>query len=225
MSRRSRSSAAQQAGARAFLPKPVVAARLLDTLAEIAISGQVAPATAARIDLPVPDDVLDPAVLEELSRAWHGRWTSSGSSSANACRTRRMHRRHRAGRQSRRLGGMCATMRTRSRAWPATSGLIRLTTTSGDVMRLAEWQLSREWRQRAAGVARTPGAGSRRAGRARRGRRTRQRRELTASGQAGPLAIRRQLRFQHDGSAHARCDPSSAASGHRGQGRCPPILR
>src|SRR5688572_8270238 len=58
-----------QAGARAFLPKPVVAARLLDTLADVATSGQAStqPATAGRVELPVGDDDFDPGVLEELA--------------------------------------------------------------------------------------------------------------------------------------------------------------
>ena len=56
-----------QAGARAFLPKPVVAARLLDTLAEVATSGQAStPQPTARVELPVGDDDFDPGVLEEL---------------------------------------------------------------------------------------------------------------------------------------------------------------
>ena len=59
----------QQAGARAFLPKPVVASRLLDALAEIANSGQIVSAPAPlRFDLPpLQDNVFDAAVLEELS--------------------------------------------------------------------------------------------------------------------------------------------------------------
>src|SRR5918993_1118965 len=58
-----------QAGARAFLPKPVVASRLLDTLAEVATSGQAATTTQpafARVELPMGDDDFDPGVLEEL---------------------------------------------------------------------------------------------------------------------------------------------------------------
>jgi two-component system sensor histidine kinase RpfC len=137
----------QQAGARAFLPKPVVAARLLDTLAEIAISGQVTPATAARVGLPVPDDVLDPAVLGELSGLGMGmeferEFISQCLQDAEGC----ISGIEQAGNRE-----DWEALRDHAHALKGVSsnlGLIRLTTTSGDVMRLAEWQLSREWRQR-----------------------------------------------------------------------------
>ena len=57
-------SRCEQAGARAFLAKPIVATRLLDVLAEIASNGRVTtPAPVARQELPVSDDVLNPGVL------------------------------------------------------------------------------------------------------------------------------------------------------------------
>ena len=137
----------QQAGARAFLPKPVVAARLLETLAEIAASGQVAPATAARIDLSMPDDVLDPAVLAELSGLGMGmeferEFISQCLQDAEGC----INGIEQAGNRE-----DWEALRDHAHALKGVAsnlGLIRLTTTSGDLMRLAAWQLSREWRQR-----------------------------------------------------------------------------
>src|SRR5690606_34115542 len=62
------------AGARAFLSKPLSAARLLDTLAEVAATGKaVAAAPAVRPDLaPVGDGALDGAVLDELAQLGMG---------------------------------------------------------------------------------------------------------------------------------------------------------
>src|SRR5690606_9817530 len=59
----------EQAGAKAFIAKPVVAARLLDTLAEIATTGQAqTPVQTGRPELAVTleDDAFDPSVLDEL---------------------------------------------------------------------------------------------------------------------------------------------------------------
>lgn len=58
----------EQAGARAFLAKPVVASRLLDALADIATSGRVsATATVVPVRAEVSDGVLDVSVLDELT--------------------------------------------------------------------------------------------------------------------------------------------------------------
>ena len=57
----------EQAGARAFIAKPVVASRLLDTLSDIASNTRTSPQVqTGRAELPFSDDVLDPQVLEEL---------------------------------------------------------------------------------------------------------------------------------------------------------------
>ncbi|KGQ19060.1 Sensory/regulatory protein rpfC [Lysobacter dokdonensis DS-58] len=139
-----------QAGARAFLPKPVVAARLLDTLAEVATSGQAASnvqATSPRIELPVSDDDFDPGVLEELGSLGMGE-TFVREFIAQCLRDAEM---------------CLASLEKSGEAadWPAVRdhahalkgvssnlGLVKLAAASSEWMRIPEWQLTREWRPR-----------------------------------------------------------------------------
>ena len=66
--------ACEQAGARSFLPKPIVAGRLLEALAEIALGGaEAAPAAADRAAGAVDEVVLDDTVLGELAELNLGR--------------------------------------------------------------------------------------------------------------------------------------------------------
>lgn len=137
----------QKAGARAFLAKPVVAARLLDTLAEIAISGRSASAPVTRMESPPSDEVLDSAVLEELSglgmgqefeREFIGQCLRDAEGCLNAV--------EQAGDRA-----DWEAMRDHAHALKGVSsnlGLVRVTSGSSELMRIAEWQLSREWRQR-----------------------------------------------------------------------------
>ena len=139
----------QQAGARAFLPKPVVASRLLDTLAEIATSGQVVSAPAPmRFDLPpLQDNVLDAAVLEELSGLGMGEdfereFIAQCLRDAEGC----IGMLGKAGDAE-----QWDALRDHAHALKGVAsnlGLVRLAGESGDLMRIATWQLSREWRQR-----------------------------------------------------------------------------
>ena len=138
----------QQAGARAFLAKPVVASRLLDTLAEIATTGRAsAPAPDARPDLASSDNVLDPRVLEELLSLGMGdtferEFVAQCLQDARACFA------------ALEQGGTSQaweTMREQAHALKGVAsnlGLLRLAAGSGEMMRLADWQLQREWRQR-----------------------------------------------------------------------------
>ena len=57
----------EQAGARAFLAKPVVATRLLEVLADVAANTRAEPGIQSVPALPVGDGVLDTAVLDELA--------------------------------------------------------------------------------------------------------------------------------------------------------------
>ncbi len=58
----------EQAGARAFLAKPVVAAKLLDTLADLALSTRPLATPATSVQIPAGfDGVLDSSVLDELA--------------------------------------------------------------------------------------------------------------------------------------------------------------
>jgi len=143
----------QQAGARAFLPKPVVASRLLDTLAEIAASGQAVSAPAPmRFDLPpLQDNVLDAAVLEELSGLGMGEdfereFIAQCLRDAEGC----IGMLGQAGEAE-----QWDALRDHAHALKGVAsnlGLVRLAGESGDLMRIAAWQLSREWRQRLQGL-------------------------------------------------------------------------
>jgi len=143
----------QQAGAHTFLPKPVVAARLLDTLAEIAVPGQAAvPPQPFRFDLPpVQDSVFDAAVLEELTGLGMGadferEFIAQCLRDAEGC----LEMLAEAGNAE-----QWDALRDHAHALKGVSsnlGLVRLAADSSEVMRLAAWQLSREWRQRLQGL-------------------------------------------------------------------------
>ncbi|MFT3896216.1 MAG: ATP-binding protein [Thermomonas sp.] len=143
----------QQAGAHTFLPKPVVASRLLDTLAEIAAPGQApSPPQPLRFDLPpLQDNVLDPGVLEELSGLGMGadferEFIVQCLRDAEGC----LEMFAMAGEAE-----QWDAMRDHAHALKGVSsnlGLVKLAGDSSEVMRLAAWQLSREWRQRLQGL-------------------------------------------------------------------------
>lgn len=141
-----------QAGARAFLPKPVVAARLLDTLADVATSGQAsAPQPSARVELPVTDEDFDPGVLEELGSLGMGEtfvreFIAQCLRDADTCLA-----------QLEKSGeaGDWSAVRDHAHALKGVSsnlGLVRLAAASSEWMRLPEWQLTREWRPRLAAL-------------------------------------------------------------------------
>ena len=139
-----------QAGARAFLPKPVVAGRLLDTLAEVATSGQAATTTQpafARVELPMGDDDFDPGVLEELGSLGMGEtfvreFITQCLRDAESCVA-----------SIEKSGDAGEWSAVRDHAHPrkgvsSNLGLVRLASASSEWMRLPEWQLTREWRVR-----------------------------------------------------------------------------
>jgi len=142
-----------QAGARAFLPKPVVAARLLDTLAEVATSGQASSPQpiSARVELPVGDEDFDPGVLEELGALGMGEtfvreFIAQCLRDAEGCL---------ASLEKSGEAGEWAAVRDHAHALKGVSsnlGLIRVAAASSEWMRLPEWQLTREWRPRLAAL-------------------------------------------------------------------------
>jgi two-component system, sensor histidine kinase RpfC len=150
----------QQAGARAFLPKPVVAARLLDTLAEIATGERAAAADAAK---PAParaadDGVLDPQVLDELGSLGMGEGFEKEF--VRQC----MHDAQDCLFAMERGGGAQAweTVREQAHALKGVSsnlGLVGVAAASGELMKLADWQLAREFGQRLAELRRRVEAG------------------------------------------------------------------
>lgn len=137
-----------QAGARAFLAKPVVAATLLDTVAGIATgSGQVAPDPVARAPLmAAAGSVLDPAVLDDLAAIGMGgnfeaQFVEQCLRDAEAC----LQALDLAGQR-----GQWDGVRDHAHALKGVAGnlgLARVVEMSGEVLQLPQWQLAREWRR------------------------------------------------------------------------------
>jgi two-component system sensor histidine kinase RpfC len=145
-------NACEQAGARAFLAKPVSTTRLLDVLAEIASkSRSSAPIAAVRSESPVGDSTFDPSVLDELGALGMGEgfereFIAQCLRDADGCVTSLMQAGERddwerVREQAHALKGVASNL-----------GLIKLAAVSGELMRLADWQVAREWRQRLGGL-------------------------------------------------------------------------
>ena len=142
----------EKAGARAFLAKPVSAIVLLDCLAEIAAAqtGSIV-IEAGRTDLPISDGVLDTTVLDELASIGMGEAFASDFirqclKDAEAC----VAGLERDGEASR-----WDAMREHAHALKGVAsniGLVRLCGICGELMRIPEWQLAREWSTRTAHV-------------------------------------------------------------------------
>jgi len=139
-----------QAGAHAFLAKPVVAVRLLDTLAEIANNAQLKasapPIVRTATNL---DGVLDTGVLDELASLGMGdgferEFIRQCLEDAGNC-LRKAEIDGEAGRwgafreQSHAIKGVAGNL-----------GLVRAANRAGELMRMADWQLKAEWRPRLA---------------------------------------------------------------------------
>ena len=140
--------ACQQAGARAFLSKPVVAARLLDALAEIASTGKLAaPMVAVREEAPASDDAFDSSVLDELEALGMGEgfereFVAQCLRDAEGClqgvtNAGESEDWERLREQAHALKGVTSNL-----------GLVKLAAISGELMRLPDWQLAHEWRRR-----------------------------------------------------------------------------
>ncbi len=142
----------ERAGARAFLAKPVVATRLLDTLAEIASNGSIITAPAAPASaLRVGDEILDMTVLDELSalgmgEAFEREFIAQCLNDADGCIGAMAHAMEH---------GQGEHLRDHAHALKGVAsnlGLVKLAAAASELMRLADWQISREWRQRLAAV-------------------------------------------------------------------------
>ena len=140
----------QQAGARAFLSKPVVPTKLLDALAEIAVSGRLgAPVLAVREEPPAPsvEGAFDSSVLDELDSLGMGagferEFVAQCLRDADGC----LHGLTEAGEakdwerareQAHALKGVSSNL-----------GLVKLAAVAGETMRLPDWQMTSEWRRR-----------------------------------------------------------------------------
>ncbi len=141
--------ACQQAGARAFLSKPVATTRLLDALAEIATSGRLAaPLIAVRDQEPrIDGDIFDSSVLDELDALGMGEGFErefiaqclrdaegclAALTSAGEAKDWERQRE-----QAHALKGVASNL-----------GLVKLAAAGGEMMRLPDWQLGNEWRRR-----------------------------------------------------------------------------
>lgn len=152
----------ERAGARAFLAKPVSTEKLLDLLAELAQPGTSAalprrssnpvapPATTNTLrnqNTPTADDIFDPAVLDELSalgmgEAFESEFVRQCLKDADACL---------AGIEQAATSMDWAALRDHAHALKGVAsniGLVGLSGACGEVMRLAEWQVRREWKAR-----------------------------------------------------------------------------
>lgn len=144
--------ACERAGARAFLAKPVSTARLLDTLADIATRRPNAPTSVvvpAGNELAQKDAAFDSSVLDELAALGMGagferEFISQCLRDADGC----INAFSQAG--ERQDWGQLREQAHALKGVSSNLGLIKLAAVSGELMRLPDWQLSKEWRQRLA---------------------------------------------------------------------------
>lgn len=142
-------AACTEAGARAFLAKPVIASKLLDLLAAIATGDTTTPeqSNTTRDALADPDEFFDPGVLEEIRQlglgdAFEEKFVTQCLQDARDA----LNRLATAGES-----GDWGQVRDQAHAVKGVAsniGLVRVAAISGDLMRLANWQVGKEWRQR-----------------------------------------------------------------------------
>jgi len=142
----------EQAGARAFLAKPVVATRLLEVLADVAANTRTEPGIQSVPAMEVGDGVLDTAVLDELASLGMGDGferkfidqclvdVDASMAQMQACGERldwEDFREH-----AHALRGVASNL-----------GLVQVAAASGEMMRMADWQLKAEWTMRLSSLA------------------------------------------------------------------------
>ncbi|KOR39517.1 ATPase [Xanthomonas oryzae] len=139
--------ACEQAGARAFLAKPVVAAKLLDTVAELAVSTRPLATQAPVVQAPTSfEGVLDASVLDELAALGMGeeferQFIRQCLDDAHNC----VGAIERDG--SRSDWEQLRESAHALRGVASNLGLAQLASSGGELMRMADWQLQAEWRQ------------------------------------------------------------------------------
>jgi len=144
----------EQAGAYAFLAKPVAAARLLETLSDIAAhrgrrSAALAAARQNAADTVTPAGVLDTSVLDELAAMGMGEefereFVAHCLADADGCIGAMSHAAEAAD---------WARLRDHAHAIKgvaANIGLVRVAEQGSELMRMADWQIRNDWRQRIA---------------------------------------------------------------------------
>ncbi|MDH5821430.1 ATP-binding protein [Luteimonas sp. RD2P54] len=152
--------ACERAGARAFIAKPVVASRLLDTLASIASGEQPEGhlSASSRAEPGRDNSVLDPHVLEELSalgmgKAFETKFIAQCLADAKEAIARfeqqaRAEQWDQVRDHAHALKGVASNL-----------GLVKVAAAAGEIMRLANWQMGREWKPRLEGLRDALGQG------------------------------------------------------------------
>lgn len=142
----------EQAGARAFLAKPVVATRLLEVLADVAANTRPESGIQSVPALPVGDGVLDTAVLDELASLGMGDGferkfidqclvdVDASMGQLQACGEGQAWEDFRE--HAHALRGVASNL-----------GLVQVAASSGEIMRMADWQLKGEWVTRLGSLA------------------------------------------------------------------------
>ena len=139
--------ACEQAGARAFLPKPIVAGRLLEALAEVALGGSE-PTAASETDAASADAVvLDDTVLGELAELNLGKdFVANFVQQCVRDALRCLGSLETAGQ-----AGDWDGFRDHCHALKGVAGnlgMSRVATLGYEIMQLPNWQLAKDWRAR-----------------------------------------------------------------------------
>jgi two-component system sensor histidine kinase RpfC len=145
--------ACEQAGARAFLTKPVVVARLLDALADVALGSserQIQPAQIAA-QAATEEQVISRNVLEELKELQLGNDFLTlfiDECMRDALKSIGELERTGASAQWDMFRDHCHALK----GVAGNMGAVRLASAASESMRLGNWQLAREWRPRIKGL-------------------------------------------------------------------------
>jgi two-component system sensor histidine kinase RpfC len=145
--------ACEQAGARAFLTKPVVVARLLDALADVALGSserQIQPAQIAA-QAAAEEQVISRNVLEELKELQLGNDFLTlfiDECMRDALKSIGELERTGASAQWDMFRDHCHALK----GVAGNMGAVRLASAASESMRLGNWQLAREWRPRIKGL-------------------------------------------------------------------------
>jgi two-component system sensor histidine kinase RpfC len=141
--------ACEQAGARAFLTKPIAVNRLLDSLADIALGSsesQIKPAQIAA-EAQAAESIISRNVLEELKELQLGNdFLSLFLDECMRDALKSIGELEKTG-----AAGQWDMFRDHCHALKGVAGnmgAVRLASVASEAMRLGNWQIAREWRQR-----------------------------------------------------------------------------
>ena len=144
----------EQAGARAFLAKPVVATRLLDILADIAANIRPESGLQAVPAVPLVAGALDPAVLDELAALGMGesfeqQFIAQCLSDVDGCMVRlqdsaQLQSWEQVREHAHALRGVASNL-----------GLVQVASAGSELMGMPDWQLKAEWSVRMTNLGNT----------------------------------------------------------------------